>query len=136
MLEQTIMKKIMLAASAAGARVFRNNVGVAWTGAPSPSAPGTMVRINPGDVVLRNARPLHAGLCKGSSDLIGWMPVTITEEMVGRKLSVFAAIEVKGAKGRTSEQQVDFIKAVQKAGGIAGVARSEAEALALLEAGI
>lgn len=136
MLEQTIMKKIMLAVSAAGARVFRQNTGMAWVGEPTASPAGAMVRLNPGDVLLRNARPFHAGLCKGSSDLIGWMPVTVTEEMVGRKLSVFAAIEVKAAKGRTSEQQADFIKAVQKAGGIAGVARSEAEALALLEAGI
>jgi hypothetical protein len=135
MLEQTIMKKIMLAVSAAGARVFRNNVAQAWTGDRPPYGPGAMVRLEQGDVLLRNARPLHAGLTKGSSDLIGWMPVTVTEEMVGRKLSVFAAIEVKGPKGRTSEQQADFIKAVQKAGGIAGVARSEAEAIALLEAG-
>jgi hypothetical protein len=135
MLEQTIMKKIMLAVSAAGARVFRQNVGVAWVGEPAPGTPGSMVRINPGDVVLRNARPLHAGLCKGSADCIGWTPVTVKPEHVGATMAVFTAIEVKGPKGRVSEAQADFIAAVKRSGGIAGVARSEAEALELLEAG-
>jgi hypothetical protein len=135
MLEQTIMKKIMLAVSAAGARVFRQNTGMAWVGEPAPGTPGSMVRINPGDVVLRNARPLHAGLCKGSSDLIGFTPVEIKPEHVGTRLAVFTALEIKAPKGRVSEAQADFIAAVKRSGGIAGVARSEAEALALLEAG-
>jgi hypothetical protein len=136
MLEQTIMKKIMLAVSAAGARVFRQNVGVAWVGEPAPGTPGSMVRINPGDVVLRNARPLHAGLCKGSSDLIGFTPVEIKPEHVGATIAVFTALELKAAKGRVSEAQADFIAAVKRSGGIAGVARSEAEALKLLGVGV
>lgn len=57
----------------------------------------------------------------GGSDIIGIVPG-------GR----FLAVEVKRADGRVSKEQRNFIAAVQKAGGIAGVVRSAEDALALV----
>lgn len=68
----------------------------------------------------------------GGSDLIGWTPVLITHEMVGGMLGVFTAIEVKTPRGRPTEAQLNFIRQVQLGGGIAGIARSTEDALALL----
>lgn len=45
----------------------------------------------------------------------------------------FVAIEVKAPRGRLSELQAARIEAIRAAGGVAGVARSVDEALALLE---
>lgn len=67
-------------------------------------------------------------LCPGSSDLIGWTPVVITPDMIGKTVAVFTAIEVKVDAKKASGNQADFIKAVAAAGGIAGVARSEYDA--------
>lgn len=73
--------------------------------------------------VLKNAAgiPIKFGLCVGSSDLVGIAPG-------GR----FLAVEIKTPKGRATPEQLRFIDAVRKRGGIAGIARSPDEALALL----
>jgi hypothetical protein len=128
--EAALMRKIQVAVSGVGARVFRNNVAVAWA-ANKPFIPKEpcVCTVYPGDVVLRQARPIHAGLCDGSSDLIGWNSVLITEAMVGRTVAVFTALEIKTEKGRVSESQKNFISAVNSSGGIAGVARSESDAV-------
>jgi hypothetical protein len=122
--ETNLMHSIMLANH--GCRLFRNNVGTAWTGSP-------LIKQPDGSVTLRNARPLHAGLCKGSSDLIGFKPVTITPEMVGRTVAVFTAIEVKTPKGKPTPEQLHFLKRVKELGGIAGIARSVDDVLAITD---
>ena len=71
------------------------------------------------------------GLCNGSSDIIGFVPVVVTADMVGSTVAVFLAVEAKD-KGRVTEEQKAFVAMVRARGGIAGVAHSEAEALALL----
>ena len=68
----------------------------------------------------------------GGSDLIGYRKVTITPEMVGMEMPVFAAIEVKTPKGRATEHQKAFIEHIRNAGGIAGIARSVDEAKSIL----
>lgn len=60
------------------------------------------------------------GLCVGSSDIIGIAPD-------GR----FLAVEVKTDKGRASAGQLAFIDAVRAKGARAGIARSEADAVAI-----
>jgi hypothetical protein len=72
---------------------------------------------------LKNAAgiPIRFGLCVGSSDLIGITPD-------GR----FLAVEIKTCKGRATPDQLRFIEAVRAKGGIAGIARSPEDALALL----
>ena len=104
--------------SSVGVRLFRNNVGTAF---------------------FRDAngkeRPVKYGLGAGSSDLVGWTPVLVTKEMVGRHLAVFTALEHKSEGDRTTDEQDAFIAAVTRSGGIAGVFVDEREAKALVARG-
>lgn len=118
MTEANILKSILLKIGRA-CKLFRNNTGMGWTGEAGPVRTSGGVKY----ITIKNPRPLRAGLCTGSSDLIGWTPVLITPEMVGRELAVFTAIEVKTATGRASKDQINFIRNVREAGGIAGIAR-------------
>ena len=94
--ESAIMKNIQVAFTNLGARLFRNNVGLAWTGRAKEIKKISNVRVGPGDVVIRNARPIKFGLFKGSSDLIGWTRLDITEDygFAGVARSVEDAAEV------------------------------------------
>lgn len=121
MSEADLMRRLQVRASQLGARLFRQNTGMAWAGKVERGP--RVVRLGPGDVVLRNARPFHAGFA-GMSDLGGWVPVEITADMVGSTVAVYAQIEVK-ANGRPTREQMAWIEAVNAAGGRAGVARSD-----------
>lgn len=123
MAEKTLNDKIMLALSKLRTRIFRNNTGTGWQGEPQWQGR---------HLLLRNARPIHAGLIKGSSDLIGWTVVEITPEMVGRKVAVFTAIESKFGGTTLKPEQAAFIKAVRTAGGFAGIAHSVPEAVEIV----
>ena len=118
--ERDTQNRILLTCSRGDTRLFRQNVGQGWA--------GRLVSNQAGRVTLQDARPLIAGLCTGSSDLIGWRSIEVTAEMVGRRLAVFAAVEVKSSTGRPTEQQRAFLAAVQDAGGVACVARSVEDA--------
>lgn len=107
--------------------LFRNNTGMGWA--------GKLIRkYNNGSVELADSRPLHAGLCVGSSDLIGWTSVIVTPEMVGRTIAIFTAGEVKVFKkgSQASEDQLKFLTLVHNSGGIAKIIRSPEEALVKL----
>ena len=93
MSEAVTLKKIMLEASRLGLRVFRNQVG---------------------GYKLSDGRFLQSGLCKGSSDLIGWT-----------KDGKFCAIEVKAVGKQPTKEQVIFIENVKKAGGFACILDDE-----------
>lgn len=108
-----------------GAKIFRNNTGVGWSGQSK--------RTQTGDRIVYDAQPLRAGLCTGSSDLIGWTPVEITSEMVGKTVAVFTAIEVKQPSGKATTAQINFLQSLQKDGGIAGIARSAEDAVNLIQ---
>ena len=85
-------------------RAFRNNVG-----AYKDPATGRVIRY---------------GLIQGSGDLIGWRTVTITQDMVGKPLAQFLSVEVKAPKGRIRPEQLNWAEAVNRAGGLAVIARS------------
>jgi len=104
---------------------FRANVGQAWA--------GDATKLPDGSVLIRNARPFSTGLPPGFSDLFGFVQVEITQEMVGQRLAVFHALEIKAPGGRVMPKQAAFLGAVQKNGGRAGVARSAADALAIVK---
>ncbi len=110
MKESNIQKLIQLALSDAGLTFWRNETAGAWV--------GHVVYQDANTVTLKNPRMIQAGLCKGGSDLVGVAPG-----------GLFAAIEVKTHKGRTTIEQDNFIEVVRDAGGVAGVARSVDEAL-------
>lgn len=108
--------------------LFRANVGEAWTGD---------VKKMPGrKVLIENARPFSSGLPAGFSDLFGLVSVEITPDMVGQKVAVFTALEVKTANGRASDNQKAFIQAVNDNGGRAGVVRSAEDALRVVGGGV
>ena len=114
MTEQSLRKQVQLAASRVGARLFRVNTGSAWVGR-------VISRPFPGGVTLEDARPIRMGLVTGGADLIGW-------SADGR----FVAIELKTGRLQATAEQEAFLTAVRAAGGLAGVARSPEDALAIL----
>ena len=85
-------------------RLFRNQVGQL----PDP----------------RTGRPVQFGLAKGSSDLIGFKKIKITEDMIGQEIAQFVSIEIKTEKGKLTTQQNNWLNFINKSGGITGVARS------------
>jgi len=110
--ESNIGSEIMVASSKIGATLFRNSKGLFFT---------------------QDGRRVAGGLlAKGSADYIGILPIKITENLVGKTLGVFVAIEAKTDSGRVSPEQKQFIEFVKNAGGIAGVCRSDADAVKLL----
>lgn len=111
-------------ALAGRALIFRANVGKAWQSNDVVKVPRQMpVVMGPRDVLLKNARPFETGLPPGFADLFGLVAVEITPDMVGKKLAVFTALEVKDG-ARVSPLQKNFINAVNDNGGRAGVVRS------------
>ena len=73
-------------------------------------------------------RVIAAGLsAEGSSDLIGLRVITVTPDMVGDRVAIFTAIEVKAGTSARPEQR-DFIAKIKRYGGFAGVAHSVEEA--------
>ena len=102
MSEKTFQEDTKYRLSQEGYTLFRNNVGLAK---------------------LADGRRIRYGLCPGSSDLIGFRTITVTPEMVGQKIAVFTAIEIKSKEGRTSKKQQNFIDRVKEAGGIAEIIR-------------
>lgn len=85
----------------------------------------------------KTGRWIHYGVgSPGGSDLIGWHTIEITPDMIGSKVAVFMAVEVKKPTGKVTEAQQNFVDQVQNAGGIAGICRSVQDAEALLKAGL
>lgn len=128
MSEHLIQQRILLAHGSGDVRLFRNNVGTGWAGAATRVTAGNLRAIahtlRPGDVIIRNARPLHAGLCVGSSDLIGYRRVN--------GLAQFVALEVKSERGRPTTEQTRFLDHITSAGGCAAIVRSVDDAHSVL----
>ena len=101
-------------------RLFRNNTATGWQ--------GRFISRSLGRLILDNPVPIHAGLFKGSGDLIGWKTVEIN----GRQYAVFLSIEVKSARGIVTREQQLWREKVNTSGGIAIVARSVEEAEKLI----
>lgn len=107
---------------------FRANVGTAW-------ASNDITKLADGSLILRNPRPFSTGLPTGFHDIFGLVEETITPEMVGQKVAIFASVEVKASKGRAREAQERFAEAVVAAGGRSGFARSIDGALSIVRGG-
>lgn len=108
--ESEVTKAIRLHAAQQGAMLWRNNVGAAQ------DANGNFFRYG-----LANDNPQMGRKIK-SSDLIGIRPVVITQDMVGKTLGQFVAIEAKRGgwhyTGTPREQaQQKFLDIVNSMGG-------------------
>lgn len=114
--ERIVQNEVRLAASRNGFTLWRNNVGVGYQGEVSVRAPDY--------IVIKGYRRVNFGLAEGSSDLIGFREIEITQEMVGTTVAVFSAVEVKSRNGKLTQRQKNFLRCVDAAGGIAVLARS------------
>jgi hypothetical protein len=103
--------------------LFRANVGRAWTGSD-------FIRLPNGDMLIKNPRPFDTGLPPGFGDTFGLAARIIKERDVGTTLGVYIAGEIKSERGRASEKQAAYLRAVNNNGGCADVWRSPADALA------
>ena len=124
MKEMDILKTVMLNCCRGAVRLFRQNTGTGWV--------GVIVGRTKDTITLKNPRPLNAGLCVGSSDLIGWKSVVITPDMLGKRVAIFTALEVKTEDGRATGAQRNFISNIRDCGGISGIVRSVEDALEIL----
>ena len=109
--------EIQAAHNRGNTRLFRNNVG--------------KLRTPSGGFVSFGLGCSGGRMLPGTSDLIGWESVEITPAMVGKRIAVFVAVEVKDLDEAT-EEQLNFIEQVRAAGGLAGVAHDAAEAAEIL----
>lgn len=113
MTETTTLQRIRLAVSRVpGVKLFRNNVG---------------------GLKDQQGRFVQFGLHPGSADLIGWKSVTVTPDMVGKRVAVFVSIECKTETGKVKPEQEHWKLVIQEAGGIACIARNEETALECLK---
>ena len=112
-LERDVMREIANAAQRqSNVKLWRNNMGMVETGN------GGMLRYGVG--------PL------GALDFIGYRTITITADMVGKRIAQFSAVEAKRPGLQAKPEQRDFIDSVVADGGVAGVAHSWEEAWGIL----
>lgn len=132
--EHAIQNEIRNALAGRGL-IFRANVGQAWAGDAERVSRTGHRHVEAGSIILRNPRPFDSGLPSGFADLFGLVPVVVGPEHVGQLVARFVAIEVKAADGRVRKQQAQFLAAITANGGLAGVARSTADALRIIGGG-
>ncbi len=102
--ESALVNRLLLACSRLGVRLWRNNCG---------------------QLQARNGQWVRYGVANpGGSDLIGYVPVTITPAHVGQTLAVFVAIEAKTTTGTLRPEQRQFLNVVGAHGAITCVARA------------
>lgn len=103
---------------------------------------GEIEKFRPGAEVAIVRRPRYQSFGLGARpgarggefpDLVGVRCVRITPEMVGQRVGIFLAVEVKTAQGDPSPGQLEKIALLRSLGCLAGVARSPEEAEELLE---
>jgi hypothetical protein len=134
MSESKLLRDIRLAiGSRPDCRIWRNNVARAVVGVVTWIKQTTTVTLNPGDVIVRNARILHAGLHEGSSDLILVRAILITPDMVGSTVGVLGGLEVKDIDGKVSPEQLAWDAMLRRFGARSGIVRSVEEAIAVVE---
>lgn len=125
-----LTNRIKESVSRHGARLFPMTSGKFW----GPYHRGVKfdrtqtVTVNPGDVLIRNGHMVNVGFT-GLSDTLGGSPMTITAEDVGRTVMILTAVEVKAWNDQLRKGQPEFLAAITKMGGRAGVARSPEDAV-------
>ena len=98
--EKTLTGDVIYSESETGSVLFRNDNGMGYR---------------------EGGAPFRYGLGSGRSDQIGYKETVITNAMVGHKVAVFQAIEIKTRTDKISYQQIIFYLNVLLSGGIAQV---------------
>lgn len=130
---QRLTNEIRNAVSRVGARLFVMVTGKFWAGqvAITIKRDGKYtLNLRARDIILRNPRLVNVGF-EGLSDLVGFTPVTITHDMIGRTVAVAVAVEVK-TTDRPTAKQLAFVDAVKRNGGRSGIARSVDDAIRIV----
>lgn len=127
MSETNLVRLIMLRASQMNNRLWRQQTGMGWIGKSTQIKQLQTVTLNPGDVVIENARPFHAGF-EGQPDTGGWVSVIVTPDMVGQRIAIATQIEVKTETGAKRKKQIAFGEMARSMGVRFGFARSVADA--------
>lgn len=113
--ETNIVRECLIRASKLNARLWRQQSGMGWIGRSIVIDKLERVDVFPGDVVIRQARPFHAGF-EGLADTGGYCMVD--------GLPVITQVEVKTATGTVRPEQRKWISFIRSIGGRAGIARS------------
>ena len=113
--ESEIQQEIQLESPKHGVTLLRNNSGA------FKDETGRLIRYGLGHT--SNNQPFK------SSDLIGWTEVLITPKMVGTRVAIFTAVEIKSESWKPSnndreQAQNNFIMWVKSRGGIAAMLNS------------
>ena len=116
--ETAIQTRIRLEASKKGLRVWRNNVGGAYT------EDGSFLRYG----LANDSKQMNESI--KSSDLIGVRPIVIQQFHIGHTIGQFVAREVKEAGwhytgDKREKAQLKFLQLVTSLGGDAAFANSE-----------
>ena len=123
MREKTILHKLYLKFK--DWKLFKNNTGTAYQGKRRKDIEmrlrGVYPKVNL--MVFENPRIVNFGLIKGSSDIIGWKPLHITEDMIGQEIAQFVAIEIKSLGDTLKKEQRNFLNIISKDGGISYLAK-------------
>lgn len=118
--EQAILHEtLILASQQPRTLIYRQNTGSAWRGEKLQRAPGAMVKVEPGMVILRNGQLVKFGI-EGGGDFCG----------VSDGLPIQG--EAKTLTGAQREAQMRFQRAWERAGGRYILFRSPEEFLAQL----
>ena len=121
MKETSVQQRIRLCAAQSGNDLWRNNTGALL------DQYGRLVRFG----LCNDSEKLNKRI--KSSDLIGPTPTIITQEMVGRVIGIFTAVETKKSdwfwtpSDERAVAQAAFHDIVRRAGGYAGFARNNEE---------
>lgn len=117
--ENTVQQELQIAAMHHTCTLMRNNSGCL------KDAEGRLVRFGLGNISKQKNDEIK------SSDLLGITKVVITQEMVGRTIGVFTAVEVKKEAwnpdkklDKREKAQNNFINWVKSMGGFAGFCNS------------
>ena len=102
-----------------GWRLFRHQVGTFYQGKVNQGILKNGRRV----MVIQNFTTIKMGV-KGESDEFGFIPLKITDKMIGSTIAQFAVVEVKTKKYKTvTTEQMRFLKAIRKSGGRAFICR-------------
>lgn len=102
--------------------VFKNDCGQGYHGGQRFTAKTSgPIHVQAGDIIIKNPTPVKYGLEVGSGDLIGWRPIKITPELVGKTIGVFLSIEIKTKNDKPSRDQIIWYLNLRLSGCIAEI---------------